>query len=77
MYYMNHVLAALTVQDIASGVGKTVFFGFFIGVIACYNGLNARGGADGVGKATTNTVVISSISVIISDFFLTKFFLMF
>ena len=54
-----------------------MFFGFFIGVIACYNGINARGGADGVGKATTNTVVISSISVIISDFFLTKFFLMF
>jgi phospholipid/cholesterol/gamma-HCH transport system permease protein len=77
IYYMNHVLSALTVQDIASGVGKTVFFGFFIGVIACYNGINARGGADGVGKATTNTVVISSISVIISDFFLTKFFLMF
>jgi phospholipid/cholesterol/gamma-HCH transport system permease protein len=77
LYYMNHVLAALTVQDIASGVGKTVFFGFFIGVIACYNGLNARGGADGVGKATTNTVVVSSISVIISDFFLTKFFMMF
>jgi len=77
LYYINHILAALTVQDIASGVGKTVFFGFFIGVIACYNGINARGGADGVGKATTNTVVISSISVIISDFFLTKLFLLF
>jgi phospholipid/cholesterol/gamma-HCH transport system permease protein len=76
-YYLNHVLDALTVRDIASGVGKTVFFGYFIGVIACYNGINARGGADGVGKATTNTVVVSSISVIISDFFLTKLFLMF
>jgi phospholipid/cholesterol/gamma-HCH transport system permease protein len=76
-YYVNHVLSALSVQDIASGVGKTVFFGFFIGVIACYNGINATGGADGVGKATTNTVVVSSISVIISDFFLTKIFLMF
>ncbi len=76
-YYVNHVLAALSVHDIASGVGKTVFFGFFIGVIACFNGINATGGADGVGKATTNTVVVSSISVIISDFFLTKIFLMF
>jgi phospholipid/cholesterol/gamma-HCH transport system permease protein len=76
-YYMNHVLQALTVGDIASGVGKTVFFAFFIGVIACYNGLKAKGGADGVGKATTNTVVVSSISVIISDFFLTKIFLLF
>jgi phospholipid/cholesterol/gamma-HCH transport system permease protein len=77
VYYVNHVVLALSVQDIASGVGKTVFFAFFIGIIACYNGLNATGGADGVGKATTNTVVLSSISVIISDFFLTKLFLMF
>jgi len=75
-YYMGHVMGALTIADVASGVGKTVFFAFFIGVIACYNGLNARGGADGVGKATTNTVVVSSISVIISDFFLTKLFLL-
>jgi phospholipid/cholesterol/gamma-HCH transport system permease protein len=76
LYYMNHVLLALNVQDIVSGVGKTVFFAFFIGIIACYNGLNASGGADGVGKATTNTVVMSSISVIVSDFFLTKLFIM-
>jgi len=76
-YYMNHILGALTVGDIFSGVGKTVFFAFFIGIIACYNGLNARGGADGVGRATTQTVVTSSISVIISDFFLTKLFLLF
>ena len=76
VYYMNHVLAALTLSDIASGVGKTVFFAFFIGVIACHNGLRARGGADGVGKATTSTVVTSSIAVIISDFFLTKLFLL-
>jgi phospholipid/cholesterol/gamma-HCH transport system permease protein len=75
IYYLNHVNDALTVQDIASGVGKTLFFAVSIGVIACYNGINARGGADGVGKATTNTVVVSSISIIISDFFLTKAFI--
>ncbi len=75
-YYMGHTLGALTITDVVSGVGKTVFFAFFIGVIACYNGINARGGADGVGKATTNTVVVSSLSVIISDFFLTKMFLL-
>jgi phospholipid/cholesterol/gamma-HCH transport system permease protein len=76
LYFMNHVLSSLTVPDIVSGVGKTVFFAFFIGVIACYNGLRASGGADGVGKATTSTVVLSSISVIVSDFFLTKLFMM-
>jgi len=74
-YYLTHTLKALTVQDIGSGIGKTVFFAFFIGIIACHNGLRARGGADGVGKATTNTVVVSSIAVIVSDFFLTKLFL--
>ena len=75
-YFLTHVYSALTVRDILSGVGKSFFFAFFIGTIACYNGLHARGGADGVGKATTNTVVLSSICVIISDFFLTKMFLL-
>lgn len=75
-FFLGHVLDALNLGDIASGVGKTVFFGFFIGVIACYNGLRATGGADGVGKATTDTVVTASIAVIISDFFLTKLFLL-
>jgi phospholipid/cholesterol/gamma-HCH transport system permease protein len=72
--YWNDVQGALTLQDIFSGVGKSFFFAFFIAVIACYNGLNARGGADGVGRATTNTVVLSAITVLISDFFLTKLF---
>ncbi len=75
-YFVSHALLALRVDDIASGVGKTFFFAFFIGIIACYNGLNAEGGADGVGKATTNTVVTASIAVIVSDFFLTKIFLL-
>ncbi len=75
-YYMSHVFSALTITDVISGVGKTVFFAFFIGIIACYNGLHASGGADGVGRATTNTVVVSSLSVIVSDFFLTKLFIL-
>jgi phospholipid/cholesterol/gamma-HCH transport system permease protein len=74
-YFLNHVILALTVPDLVSGVGKTVFFALLIGVIACYNGLAASGGADGVGRATTNTVVVSSIAVIIADFFLTKLFI--
>ena len=76
IFFLGHVVDALKLSDIGSGVGKTVFFGFFIGVIACYNGLSATGGADGVGKATTDTVVTGSIAVIISDFFLTKLFLL-
>ena len=69
-------MTGLIITGTDTGVGKTVFFAFFIGIIACYNGINATGGADGVGRATTNTVVVSSLSVIISDFFLTKLFLL-
>jgi phospholipid/cholesterol/gamma-HCH transport system permease protein len=72
--YWNDVLDALTMGDLASGIGKSAFFAFFVTVIACYNGLNAKGGADGVGRATTNTVVLGAITVLISDFFLTKLF---
>lgn len=72
--FINDVLSALTLSDIVSGVGKSFFFAFFITVIGCYNGLHARGGADGVGRATTNTVVLAAILVLVSDFFLTKLF---
>jgi phospholipid/cholesterol/gamma-HCH transport system permease protein len=72
--YINDVLDSLSLADIASGVGKTFFFAYFITIIGCYNGLTARGGADGVGRATTNTVVLSAILVLVSDFFLTKLF---
>jgi phospholipid/cholesterol/gamma-HCH transport system permease protein len=75
-YYIQHVITALTFDDIFSGVGKTFFFAAFIAVVGCYNGLNATGGADGVGRATTSTVVVASILILISNFFLTKLFLL-
>lgn len=73
-FYINDVLGALTVEDIASGIGKSFFFAYFVTIIGCYNGLYAHGGADGVGRATTDTVVVASIMVLVSDFFLTKLF---
>jgi len=72
--YGNDVLSALTISDVLSGVGKSFFFAYFIAIIGCYNGLHARGGADGVGRATTNTVVLAAIMVLVADFFLTKLF---
>jgi phospholipid/cholesterol/gamma-HCH transport system permease protein len=72
--YINDVLDSLTLADVASGVGKSFFFGYFIAIVGCYNGLTTRGGADGVGRATTNTVVLAAILVLVSDFFLTKLF---
>ena len=73
-FYINDVLESLTIEDIASGIGKSFFFAYFVTIIGCYNGLYARGGADGVGRATTDTVVMASIMVLVSDFFLTKLF---
>lgn len=74
-YYWSKVREFLTIGDVLSGTGKTFFFAYFIGIIACYNGMNTRGGATGVGHATTNTVVVSSIAIFISNFFLAKVFL--
>jgi phospholipid/cholesterol/gamma-HCH transport system permease protein len=74
-FYIRSVIETVKYNDLASGVGKTFFFGFTIGLIACYNGLSTTGGADGVGRSTTATVVTASITVLILDFFLTKVFL--
>jgi len=74
-FYIRSVIETVKYNDLASGIGKTFFFGFAIGLIACYNGLRTTGGADGVGRATTQTVVTASITVLILDFFLTKVFL--
>jgi len=73
-FYLARVLTAVEVGDMISGFGKSVFFGFFIGIIACNNGMRVSGGADGVGLATTRTVVAASITILVSDFFLTKLF---
>ncbi len=72
--YLNDVFDSLNLGDVASGIAKSFFFAYFIAVVGCYNGLNTTGGADGVGRATTNTVVVAAILVLISDFFLTKLF---
>ncbi|MFL6195312.1 MAG: MlaE family ABC transporter permease [Thermoanaerobaculia bacterium] len=72
--YINDVLESLTLGDVFSGIAKSFFFAYFIAIIGCYNGLNTTGGADGVGRATTNTVVLAAILVLVSDFFLTKLF---
>jgi phospholipid/cholesterol/gamma-HCH transport system permease protein len=75
-FYLNSLLQILLLNDVLSGIGKSFFFAYFIGIIACHSGLGVTGGADGVGRATTTTVVAASITVLISDFFLTKAFLL-
>ena len=73
--YYYQVVRAVTLSDFFGGLLKALFFAFFISLIGCYNGLNVEGGAEGVGKATTRSVVASSICVMISDFFITKLLL--
>lgn len=75
-YYFTTILDAISLHDVASGVGKTVFFGLIIAVIGCYQGMTTAGGTVGVGRSTTATVVVASILILVSDFFLTKIFLM-
>jgi len=76
-FYLQRTFQVLSFDDVWLGLAKPLLFAFQIALLGCYNGLNARGGADGVGKATTNTVYVVAISVLISDFFITKLFLAF
>jgi phospholipid/cholesterol/gamma-HCH transport system permease protein len=58
-------------HDFLGGLYKATFFGFIITAVSCYFGFYTRGGTEGVGRATTNSVVASSMLVLISDYFLT------
>jgi phospholipid/cholesterol/gamma-HCH transport system permease protein len=75
-YYFTTILEKISIQDVASGIGKTFFFGLIIAIIGCYQGMTTTGGTVGVGRSTTTTVVVSSILILVTDFFLTKIFLL-
>lgn len=70
--FFNSVQTGVTIQDIIGGIIKPLVFGLIIGSIACYKGLSTSGGTVGVGRSTTSAVVLSSIVVIIVDFFLSR-----
>jgi phospholipid/cholesterol/gamma-HCH transport system permease protein len=74
--YWNVTTYWVTPRDFLTGLGKSFFFGGIITLIGCYNGLSTEGGTEGLGRATTATVVHVTMGVIVSDFFLTKLFLM-
>jgi phospholipid/cholesterol/gamma-HCH transport system permease protein len=65
--YIDNTLMQLSVTDFLTGLLKAGTFGLMLGAIACFNGLRVSGGAAGVGKATTDTVVQTIVAVIISD----------
>ena len=73
--YINTTTYWVIPRDFLTGIGKSFFFGAIVTLIGCYNGLSTEGGTEGLGRATTATVVQVTMGVIISDFFLTKLFL--
>jgi phospholipid/cholesterol/gamma-HCH transport system permease protein len=74
-FYLETIFNAVTVSDVLSGLAKTFVFGWIIAMVACFSALETTGGTAGVGRATTRTVVVASIAVLISDFFLTQLML--
>jgi len=74
--YWNVTTYWVVPRDFLMGIGKSFFFGGIVTLIGCYNGLSTMGGTEGLGRATTATVVHVTMGVIVSDFFLTKLFLM-
>jgi len=72
--FWRMVFRALTVKDIVTGLVKTIFFGMIIAIVGCHQGLMVRGGAEGVGKATTTAVVRSFILIIMTDCIITFIF---
>lgn len=75
--YWTTAYQALRFGDVFMGLTKPAVFGFIIATIGCYYGMTAKGGTEGVGRATTQAVVASSVLIVVSDFFITKLLLAF
>ena len=72
--YVTNTFDFLTRWDVESGLIKAMAFGFIVGLMGCYHGFTASGGARGVGRATTQAVVTSAILILGSDYLLTSLF---
>jgi phospholipid/cholesterol/gamma-HCH transport system permease protein len=73
--FVGNIKDIVLPTDVIQGVIKSVFFGFTVVLIGCYQGFHASGGGRGVGIGTTRAVVIGSVSVLIMDYFLTDILL--
>jgi len=71
--YWTSVYQTLTFQDVTQGLLKPFFFAVVISMVGCYYGLNTKGGTEGVGRSTTQAMVVASVLILILDFFITKF----
>ena len=69
--FINNINRLMELSDIYNGLAKAAVFGLILSLIGCYKGMNTRGGAEGVGRATTEAVVLASISILVADYILT------
>lgn len=72
--YLSNTIDFLEPLDVISGLVKAAVFGFIIALMGCYHGFNSKGGAQGVGAATTNAVVSSSILILVFNYMITELF---
>lgn len=72
--YIKNTWQYMEFIDVYSGLVKAAVFGFIVALMGCYNGYHSRGGAQGVGSATTNAVVSASILILISNYLITEMF---
>ena len=72
--YLKNTIDFMEVQDVVSGLVKASVFGFLVTLMGCYHGYNSKGGAQGVGAATTNAVVSASILILSFNYFITEMF---
>jgi len=72
--YLTQTWDIITQMDVVSGLWKAAVFGFIVSIMGCYHGFNSARGAQGVGAATTNAVVSSSILILIFNYLLTQIF---
>jgi phospholipid/cholesterol/gamma-HCH transport system permease protein len=72
-FFFRSALGTVNMTDFLAGMLKTPFFGAIIALVGCHFGMTTKGGTAGVGNSTTRTVVVISITILIADFFLTKF----
>jgi phospholipid/cholesterol/gamma-HCH transport system permease protein len=75
--FWRRAIDALEFADLMQGMSKPVVYGLILATVGCYKGLTVRGGTQGVGRATTQAVVVSSVLIIVADLFLTKLSLYF
>ncbi len=75
--FWRRAIDALEFADLMQGFAKALVFGFILSTVGCYKGLTVRGGTQGVGRATTQAVVVASVLIIVADTFLTKLSLYF